>query len=104
MIRCCKCDVQLPEGRKLRKCNPCQRSYWRQWRSRHLRPTREFPGVDIDAIYFNGWKAKQRPLSKTERATKYKPSIEWPFPMAAGAAVEAIGKAQIEEREAEKVA
>jgi hypothetical protein len=52
MNHCCTCGVDLPIDRVLDKCTPCHRKQVKAWRNALTsRPTREFPGVDIDAIH-----------------------------------------------------
>jgi predicted ATP-dependent serine protease len=41
-----------PASRLLGLCSPCKKAQVREWRaSMTLQPTRQFPGVDIDAIH-----------------------------------------------------
>ena len=54
-MRCATCGVELRVGRQLKKCQPCHNLQIKKWREAMgaLRPTREFPGVDIDAVHRN---------------------------------------------------
>jgi hypothetical protein len=52
VAKCRDCGVELRAPRKLMQCYPCHKEQVRKWRAgMGMLPTKDFPGVDIDAIH-----------------------------------------------------